>query len=325
MAGVVQAKRLYLGIDGGGTKTAGVLADGDGRVLARVRLGGSAILAKAPPRARRVMREAVRLLCRRAEVRATDVACAGIGLNGIDFDYEYPGQLRQVSAAMGIPARKLILVNDAIPGLWGATLSPAAVLVQHGSGWTAAWRRRIGGETLFDHLSSGHPFDLRFEVLPLVARMLDGRFPRTPLADRVLGYFGVSARNWPDRVFRGSLPWEKQKLISPLIWRAWLDGDRGAAWLVRRTAEDYALAATTMIRKTGNPRAFAGFGGGNIDRAPARLHRLLARLVRERFPGARVGRPALVPAAGAAAMAAFRDGIEPEGFFARAARADRLG
>jgi len=319
MAGMKNDTGLYLGVDGGGTKTAGVLAEASGRVVARVRLGGSAILAKVSPRSRRVLGEVVRALCRRAGARKSAIVRAGIGLNGIDFDYEYPGQLRQVSAALGLPPWKLILVNDAIPALWAATTSPAAVLVQHGSGWTAAWRKRPGGERLFDHLSAGHPFDLRYEVAPYVARMLDGRAERTPLADRVLAYFRVPAAKWAEAVFRGSLPWEKQRLILPLVWRAYLAADSAAIQLARRAAEDYALAAVTMIRKTGNPRAFAGFGGGNINHAPEAFRRLVARLVRARFPAARVGRPAMAPEYGAAVMSAFADGVEPHALF------DRLG
>jgi len=315
---------LWLGIDGGGSKTAGVLVAPDGRVVARVRLGGSAILAKVSPRSRRVLGEVVRVLCRQAGAARSDIVRAGIGLNGIDFDCEFPGQLRQVSAALGLPARKLILVNDAIPALWGATTRHAAALIQHGSGFTAAYRRRPGEEKLFDHLSSGHPFDIRFEILPLVARMLDGRMPRTRLADRVLAYFRVPARKWAEAVFRQSLPWDRQKMIPPLIWRAYASGDPGAVWIARRAAEDYALAAKAMIRKTGSRRPFVGVGGGLIDLAPESFRRLVARLVREDFPGATVGRPALVPALGAAIMAACADGVGPDRFFARAAPADRL-
>ncbi|MEK7476553.1 MAG: BadF/BadG/BcrA/BcrD ATPase family protein [Candidatus Coatesbacteria bacterium] len=294
---------LYLGVDGGGSKTAGVLAEASGQVLARVRLGGSAILAQMPPRSREALAGTVRSLCRQAGVRPGDITRAGVGLNGIDFGCEFPGQLRQVSAALGIPARRIILVNDAIPALWGATDEPAAALIQHGSGWTAAWRRRPGGERLFDHLAAGHPFDIRYEVLPLVSRMLDGRAERTALADRVLGYFRVPARRWPEAVFRGALPWSRQKLIPTLIWRAYLAGDRGALWLARRAAADYAAAACAMIRKTGSPRAFVGLGGGVINGAPERFRRLVARLVHERFPRAPVGRPARPPEIGAAVMA----------------------
>ncbi len=57
---------FLLGLDGGGSKTAGVALDGDGCVLARARLGPSAIKGKPNPGSCQVLASLVATLCEQA-------------------------------------------------------------------------------------------------------------------------------------------------------------------------------------------------------------------------------------------------------------------
>src|SRR5205085_1152216 len=102
-------------------------------------------------------------------------------------------QRRVLAEKLGIPVRRVTLVNDAVAALWGLTVGPRAVMIQLGTGFTAAWRKRLGKEETFDHLAVGGPFDLRFELPKMVARMLDGREQVTGLKARALRHYGVKA------------------------------------------------------------------------------------------------------------------------------------
>ena len=309
--------RLYAGIDGGGSKTAGVIVDGTGQVLAACRAGGSAIVAHPSPEACAVLSDLLVELCRQAGVRPDGIRRVGLGLSGIDFEDELADQHAALGAALGIRPDRLELVNDGIVALWGATPAPAAAIVHHGTGFTGAYRAGWGGERLFDHLSVGRMLDVRQALLVKVARMLDGRTERTLLADRVLAHFSIAdAESFCPRVYRQQLPWPLYAALPTLIFQAWHDGDPAATELVRRAEEEYALTGCVMAARTGSAACELAFGGGVVAQWPPAFWDAVADRVRAVRPATSVIRPQLAPEFGAALMAAYADGRDPRDSFA---------
>jgi len=300
---------LYLGIDGGITKTAGLILDAEGRTVAAATVGGIAMHGAPTAEQLGVLVELVGSLCRRAGCTQARIGHCGAGINGVDFVDEHATQISEISRTIGLPVERITLVNDAIIALWGATSEPAAAMVQHGSGFTAAWRSQHGGETLFDHLNMGHMFDMRVELLTCVARMIDGRIEPTPLKEAALSLYNIAdERDFCDAMFRQQIPWSVISLAPPMIYAAWEAGDPVATTLVHRAADDYALAAQAMIARTGCDHAKAVFGGGAIMQAPPAFWELLTQRVAATCPHAEVAPPNLKPEFGAAIMAAFQDG-----------------
>jgi len=311
-----ESQPLFVGIDGGSTKTAGAIISGAGRVLAWERGPASAIVGAPSDRARSVLSSMVDSLCEQAAASREDIASCGIGLSGIDFADEFDMQHAEVAAAVGLPQERLVLVNDGIAALWGATASPAAALFQHGSGFTSAYRSRHGEEKLFDHLSVARTFDMRQELVSLIARMINGMVAPTPLKEQALAHFGLEdEQEYCDAIYRRSIPRDLLLNTPPLIYRAWLEGDPAAASLVEKAADDYALAAKAMIAGTGDPAADAVFGGGVIERAPPEFWELLAERVRRFCPEATVKPADLAPELGAAIMAGHHAGLHPQRLF----------
>lgn len=314
----LSAATYYIGIDGGGTKTAGALADASGAVLAASQGGRSAIVGAPCPESCAVLQSVATQLCDAAGVRAAAVARFGLGLNGIDFAEEFPVQHAALARALAIPPDRLILVNDGIAALWGATPAPAAVILQHGTGFTAAYRSACGNERLFDHLDVGRCYDLRAEALALVARMIDGRVEATPLKARILACLDQPPEDrYAEIVFRGKIGPTQWARLLPAVFAAGEAGDPAAAALIERAAADYVCAAGAMIRKTGHAAPDVAFGGGRLALAPEWFMRRLSDAVLRDWPGARVRRPELTPAVGAAIMAAFSDGCPPSRFFGK--------
>lgn len=307
---------LLIGIDGGATKTAGVLITSDGRVTARARARGSAIIGPPGSEACATLSSIVDSLCAQAAIARGDIAWLGLGLNGVDFEDELPMQHAALAAALAVSPDRFTLVNDALVALWGASASPAACIVHHGSGFTAAYRAEHGGERLFNHLDVARVFDMRSALVSLVERMILGMAEPTPLKEKALAYFGITdERKYCEAVFRRLIPRERQLSSLPLIYQAWLEGDPAAVELVRKAVDDYAVAAVTMIRRTGNPNADATFGGGVIASAPAQFWPLLAERVRGDYPDATVKPPDLAAELGAAIMAGYHIGMEPRHLF----------
>ena len=230
-------------------------------------------------------------------------------------------QLEGVAKAIGLPQDKVTLVNDGIVALWGACAAESAAIVQHGSGFTAAWRRAYGEETLFDHLNAGGVFDMRHELACAVARMIDGRLDVTPLKEVALAHYGIEDEaSFAERLFRGSIPADRRRSTPPLIYRAWLHDDPVAARIVERAADDYAAAASAMVAKVGAPDTHVALGGGVIQQGPDRFRQMIASRIHARYPDATVAAPALLPEYGAALMAAHHVGLDVKELFGKLVR-----
>lgn len=307
---------LLLGLDGGSAKTAGVIVTPEGRVLARSRGRGSAILGAPNAEASSVLSSVVDSLCSQADASRDDIQSCGIGLSGIDFDDELPVQHEGIAAALGIPRERIILVNDAIVALWGATAKSAATLFQHGSGFTGAYRERQGEEVLFDHLSIADTFDMRHALIALVARMINGMAEPTPLKERILAHFGIEdEQDYCEAIYRRRVSAERRQGTPPLIFAAWLEGDPAAAGIVDGAIRDYALAANAMIAATGIPSPDVTFGGGVIAQAPDEFWRSLANAIQQTHPLVTVKPPGLAPELGGAVMAGYYVGLDPVQLF----------
>jgi len=307
---------LFLGIDGGWSKTRGVLLDGEGRIVAEAKTGGSCIGPEPGPEPCAVLSALADDLCRQSSTTRAAVTWCGIGLNGVDFDDELPAQITGISNCLGIPAERTTLVNDAIIALWGSTPAPAACIQQFGSGFTAAYRARHGEEKLFDHLSVGGPFDIRREAVALVARMIDGRAEPAPLKEKLMACLGIESESeFADTIFRRRQWHSPDTAIAQVVFGALEAGDTAALDLVGRAVDEYALAAHAMIEKTGIEDVHVGLGGGVLAGAPDAFWTMFAERVRADHPRAPVKKPGLPPEFGAAIMAASQAGLRPQELF----------
>ncbi len=310
------SQRYFIGLDGGGSKTFGVLLDEQGKLLASARVGRSAIVGAPSPHACEILSSLKGRLCGEAGIAAGQVTGIGLGLNGIDFADEFPLQHAQLSTCLDIPAEHLSLVNDGIAALWGASPAERQVIVQMGSAPTTAYRAGYGEERLFDHLNVGKQFDLRHELSALIARMIDGRAACTPLKEAVLRYYGVEDEAmYAERLFRQQIPRERLHTGHTLVFSAWQAHDPAATHLVELAAEDFACTACAMAARVGGQDCTVAFGGGVIQHAPDAFLDLLAERVHAVYPDACIIRPRLSPAHGAAIMAAFQHGLPPAAFY----------
>lgn len=309
-------RQYFLGIDGGGTKTIGALADDTGRILAEYKAGPSSVVGEPSAESCAVLQTVQATVCEAAGIRPDAVARLGLGLNGVDFPEETLMQHAFLSRVFAIPPERFILVNDGVAALWGATPAPAAAIVQHGTGFTAAYRSAFGAEHPFDNLDAGRFYDLRVEALALVARMIDGRAPVSPLKAAVFACLDHPAeKDYGEIVFLRKISPAQLAAILPAVLRTAADGDAAAQSLVGRAIDDYVCTAVTMIRKTGSANPDVVFGGGRLLSAPDWFWSRLAAGVRKECPGAVVRRPELSPAIGAVIMAAHAAGCPPARFF----------
>lgn len=186
---------LFLGLDGGGTKTAVVLAEGDGRVLARWRGpacswldGGVAVVADVVARGTHaVLAEAGR--------STAEVTHAFFGVPGHGESSGTDDRLDALPAeALG--HRRYTVGNDMLAGWAGSLGGRDGINVIAGTGSMAYGERgsrthRVGGwSELIGDEGSAHWIARR--GLNAFSRMADGRLPRTPLYDLLRARTGIT-------------------------------------------------------------------------------------------------------------------------------------
>lgn len=309
-------KQYYLGIDSGGTKTEAVLLDGEGGIVASARGGASAIIGKPSPEAMGVIKSLMDKIFLQAGKDCSQIEYCVLGLNGIDFEDEYEMQYGEFLRGLNLEPENFALVNDGIPALWGASPSPRCAILQHGTGFTSAFRPAYGSERLFDHLNVCECFDIRDEILKLAARMNAGAVEATPFLDAVLGQLGLSSEQFPEYYYKNKYAGRcKAKFLMDIVFSLWQNGDTGAGSLMEKAIDDYALLLLTMIKKAGTEGAVAVIGGGVVNSAPERLRDEIARRIEAVCPGVKMQSPDFSPAVGAAVMAAFRSGADPAGLY----------
>ncbi|MBA8796059.1 N-acetylglucosamine kinase-like BadF-type ATPase [Friedmanniella endophytica] len=312
--------RSYLGIDGGGTKTALAVVDETGRVLAEHRAPTCYYLEAGSTEGTglvaRVLGEAIPTVC----------ADAGLTPAGLDYAFVtlpgYGEASGDVAALDAIPAGILghdryAVDNDMVCG-WAGSLGLAdGINVVAGTGSIAYGQRgeataRVGGwgELIGDE---GSGYWIAVRALAQATRMSDGRRTAGPLLELLEDELGLPS------------PWDLVELVhhrwggdrariaalTPLVVRAAEAGDRAAAEVLA----DAAVELITLVRTARHRLDFAegevvpvSYSGGVFQ----------ADLVRDAFrrgleagsgeEGYTITEPRFSPVIGAALAAAARAG-----------------
>ncbi|WP_312165591.1 BadF/BadG/BcrA/BcrD ATPase family protein [Phenylobacterium sp.] len=310
--------RLLIGLDSGGAKTAAALCDGEGRVLARARDRGAAIVGLPDARFFEVVGGVLGRLGAEAGVDLARVERVAIGLSGVDYPDEQARQHAQIAQRLGLEER-LDLVNDGLVALWGVSPTRRAALVQHGSGITTAYRDDYGREAIYDSLDVAEVYDIRRAAFARTARMIDGRAEPTSLRERVLAHCGVAAEDFAEWAFRHPKVAAARRLaVAGVVFAARSDGDAAAAEMIQAAAADYVLAVRAMSARLEGPFE-AAFGGGVIAQGGAAFQAVIGERLAREVPQARLTPVALPPEFGAALLAAHGCGLDPERLFANLA------
>jgi N-acetylglucosamine kinase-like BadF-type ATPase len=187
---------VFLGVDGGGTKTAFALLTGAGEVVADAIEPSCYYLGKGIGLVEEVLRAGVGSVCRAAGLGPDAIAHAFVGLPGYG---EVSADLETLDA---VPARVLghhryRCANDVVAGWAGSLGGVDGVNVVAGTGSIAYGERhgrglRVGGwGELFDDEGSAYWVGAR--GLSAFARMSDGRLPTGPLHARLVEHLRLGA------------------------------------------------------------------------------------------------------------------------------------
>jgi N-acetylglucosamine kinase len=306
--------RVFVGVDGGGSKTTAAVCDVEGRLLGRAVAGPSnhnAIgIEVAAERVLAAISEAVHVADGPIEIAGLCLALAGVA-RPEDHAAWRSVVGRWVEAAqldLAIGAERATITHDAMAALVGGTGKREGVVVIAGTGAIAFGANARGHEArasgwgyLLGDEGSGYWIGL--EGLRAVLRAEDGRGPATALRERLLAAKGL---NRPQQLIKPMYAeWKPVDVaaLAPAVLEVAAGGDVVAGRIVVSAAAELGSAASAVLRQLEllSTQTEVVAAGGLWD-GPLLRQRFAAQL-RESAPLAEVISPRAEPVIGALMLA----------------------
>ena len=249
---------MYLGVDGGGTKTAYALIDADGGLRATHYAGSVSHLSGGVGTATALLREGIGAVLAKGDLRPTDVSFAYFGLPSYGEDSATTAQLDAMPSSV-FDAAKYRCGNDMICSWAGSLACRDGVSVIAGTGSMAygeyAGRRaRAGGwgELIGDE---GSAYWLAREGMNLFSRMSDGRASRGPLYELVRARLGLDIDLDLCALVYGETVNTRAAFaqFAPLVDAAAQAGDRQAGAIFARAADELVVIVGAVRRALAVP------------------------------------------------------------------------
>lgn len=302
--------QLWVGVDGGATKTDAVVLDANGHIVGR----GTAGPSNAYTVGRRTAVRNIRLVIRMAlGTKLRYVRAVGMGLAGIDTTADHTRMSRALRPLLRpLVGTRFLVVNDIHAGYATGVTQPYGAAVIAGTGSNAYARGRNGTEAYASGLNTllsddGSAYAIGRALLRAAVQSADGRIPHSRLERLVLRYFRVhTMRALVPVVHHSSFRKADIAHLAPLADVAAGRGDRTARRILEAAAGDLVTMVRAVTKRTALARSafelvlIGGVFNGTIVR------RTFERDVRRFSPHVRFIRPAVPFAVGAARLARQR-------------------
>ena len=292
--------RYVVGIDSGGTKTVGLLADETGKVLAKARGGGANLVIHGELSVEKVLYQIIEDLESPGPI---DTIC--LGMAGVDRPEEkalIQGLLRRLGLRKNIS-----IVNDALIALVAGAPEGIGIVVSAGPG-SIAYGVDPSGETArsggWGYLlgDEGSAFWLGHAAVRQGVRAVDGRGPATTLFERISQKLDLDVPEGLVKWFYDQeLSRDRVAKLASVVQEAADDGDVAANALLDQAAQHLARAARAVDRKlTFTENYPLVLAGGAFRACPSLFDRVENNLD---LPKAEVVRLDKEPATGAVTLA----------------------
>ncbi|WP_231505198.1 N-acetylglucosamine kinase [Cellulomonas sp. URHE0023] len=307
---------LLIAVDGGGSKTDVLVLETDGTVRAHRRGPGSCpqVIGVQPAL------DVIDGLVRSALGDRRDVARVGIYLSGLDLPVEIATFTDALRSVPWFTPGSAVVDNDTFALLRAGTASHEAVVVVCGTGINCVGRRSDGATARFPALGRisgdwGGGFELGEQAIWHAARSLDGRGRATALTQLVpeaLG--GASMAAVIEDLHFGVIDHDDVAALAPTVLAAAARGDRVAAEIVERQAEEVAALALAALRRLDLSTSAVPvvLGGGVLAARDPGLTEAIRTQIALGAPRARVTFVSERPVLGAAFLVLEAHGSPPE-------------
>jgi glucosamine kinase len=294
-------KRIVVGVDAGGTKTAAVVGDGHS-ILSRADGAGGAIRPGRALVASSAIADVVRRALSMAGVLQAEVLVVGAAGAGREAERD---ELERALRGEQV-ARRVQVTTDIAVALAAAFGREPGIVVSAGTG-SIAVARTAEGEL---HRSGGYGWQMGDEgsgyaigraALSALSRAADGRGPRTNLTARVLA--AVRASDFDDVItWAANATASEVSALAPTVLDVAAEGDVVAQGIVDYAARELSQLALSLLPKFGEASSVQVAVAGGILTPQRPLRSLVLRRLGEE-PRLKVISFTIEPALGALHLA----------------------
>lgn len=305
---LLTSHNLYLGVDGGGTKTHISLMNQAGRIVGEGVAGASNPLRVGVENAVGNIVKAINNACDAYELSRGDIVSATLGLAGVRR-----ADIKKIVAESfrkRLPIKKIQVVTDAEIALFGTTLGKAGLVIIAGTGsvcigidengklaLAGGWGPLAGDE--------GGGAGIAKRALQAIAKASDGRGKPTALSQVASKYFRA-AKTEDLIVVIYSPQTDNAKLagFAREVSETALNGDEVAIEIMQEAGNELGLAAVAVIERLKlQNRKFPIGHVGSVFNTGELLTKPLLETIHKSAPKAYLTEPKLIPAYAAAKMA----------------------
>ncbi|MDP6598004.1 MAG: BadF/BadG/BcrA/BcrD ATPase family protein [Candidatus Poribacteria bacterium] len=244
-----------IGLDGGGTKTIGLIADRAGNCLGRVTGSATNYHLVGLDQTESTLKSIVTDLLNQINLQIADCQSACFGLAGVGRPDDHQRVLH-ICHKIGLPAR-FLLTHDAEIALVAGTGTREGIIAISGTGSIVYGRNRQGKATRtggWGHLlgDEGSGYDIGLRGLRAVVRMADGRQASTLLMPKILTQISLTS---PDQLVKWISRADKSQIaqLANSVFQAAQAGDLTAQEIINHASRELALSIQTVIQQLALP------------------------------------------------------------------------
>lgn len=301
-------RRIFLGVDGGGTKTHIVLMNENRLVLGEGFSGPSNPLRVGVETAVSNIAFAVNETCEKNRLSINDIAGATLGLAGVRRDDIRKSVRDRITKTFHLP--EVHVTTDAEIAWYGTTNGAPGLVIIAGTGSVCLGKDAVGKTSIAGGWGplagdEGGGAGISRLALQAVAKAFDGRGQKTALTEQATEYFRVAG---PEALIVAIYSPQVDNLriagFAKYVVETALAGDRVAVDIINDAGKELGIAASAVIRNLGlqNETIPVGCVGG-IFKAGSLLTTSLKQMLRLAAPQAYLTEPSMSPATAAAIMA----------------------
>jgi N-acetylglucosamine kinase-like BadF-type ATPase len=303
-----KSHQLYLGVDGGGTKTHIAIMNGAGEVTCEGFAGPSNPLRVGVETAVLNIIKAIDSACDSIGITRGDIVSATLGLAGVRRQDLRQRVRESFVKNLNVPDTEVI--TDAEIALYGTTLGKPGLVVIAGTGSICLGKNAKGEMAISGGWGplagdEGGGSNIAKQALYKVAKASDGRGEATKLSERAAEYFRASTpENLIVAIYSPQMDNARISGFARFVVETALEGDKIAVEILREAGYELGLAACAVIKKLGLQKHKVPIGCvGGIFHAGPLLTRPMAGKVHTIAPRAYLTEPLKIPAHAAALMA----------------------
>ena len=299
---------LFVGVDGGGTKTKIVIIDHLENVISEARSGPSNPMRVGVNTAIDNISEAIFVACERISRSPYDIESIIAGLAGVrrqDFRDTIQSRLLRL-----FPKTLIEVVTDAEIALFGTSLGEPGIVIISGTGSICFGKNRDGKTAVSGGWGpiagdEGGGISIAKKGLQAIAKAMDGRDRETILCELGTKYFRASdAEDLIVAIYSPTTDNKKIAGFAKQVVEAALEGDQVASEIINEAGFELGLAGCAVIKKLGMASEEIVIGTvGSVFGAGELLTNPMLQTVRSFAPNAFLKKPELEPAVAASKMA----------------------